>query len=282
MPSTNINIYNYTDYRAYLRDYFKEQKAKKRSFGHEYFTTRAGIKSSGFILHVMKGERNLTRPVMLGIARAMGLNAAQTAYFEDLVSFDQAKLQSDKEYYLDRLASKRKSVRWEALDDRQYEFYAAWYHSVIRELVTLVRDNCGPHALARLLMPPVTPKQVKESLALQEELGILKKKKGGRYLQARPFVSGGGPVRKTAVVKFQKEMLEHAKGAWDRSKADEATMHTATLCMSNALMKTIKQEIREFKEHLMEIVGKEKRSPERVFHLNINLFPVSKSVKRAP
>ncbi|MBN2035377.1 MAG: TIGR02147 family protein, partial [Chitinispirillaceae bacterium] len=239
-------------------------------------------KSSGFLLHVMKGQRNLTRPVALGIARAMGLTAAQTEYFEDLVSFGQAKLQSDKEYYLERIAAKRKGVKIEALDDRQYEFYSAWHHSVIRELVTLVRKNYNPALLAKLLVPAITPKQAKESLKLQEELGILKKRRSGRYCQAKPFVSGGGPVRNTAVIKFQKEMLEHAKGAWDRFKAEEATMHTETLCMSEELVERIRQEIREFKERLMEMVASEKRPPERVFHLNINLFPVTRSVRPHP
>jgi uncharacterized protein (TIGR02147 family) len=276
------DIYHYTDYRAFLRDYFTGQKAKKPSFGHELFASRAGIKSTGFILHVMKGQRNLTRPVALGIARAMGLTAAQTEYFEDLVSFGQAKLQSDREYYLERIAAKRKSVKSEALDDRQYEFYSAWHHSVIRELITILNRNSDPAMLARLLVPAITARQAKESLELQAELGILKKRRNGRYSQAKPFVSGGGPVRSIAVVKFQKEMLEHAKGAWDRFKAEEATMHTATLCMSGDLVDTIRQEIRNFKERLIELVGNEKKKPERVFHLNINLFPVTKSLRPHP
>jgi uncharacterized protein (TIGR02147 family) len=186
------DIYQYTDYRAFLRDYFNEQKAARPSFGHELFACRAGIKSSGFVLHVMKGERNLTRPVALGIARAMGLTQAQTAYFEDIVSFGQAKKQSDREYYLERIQAKRKSVKSSALDDKQYEFYSAWYHSVIRELMTLVKKSGDPASLAKLLVPPITSKQAKDSLKLQEELGILKKNRSGRYRQTQPFVSGGG------------------------------------------------------------------------------------------
>ena len=57
-------------------------------------------------VHVMKGQRNLTKPVALNIARAIGLDAARTEYFEDLVSFGQAKTQSDREYYFDGIAGK--------------------------------------------------------------------------------------------------------------------------------------------------------------------------------
>jgi uncharacterized protein (TIGR02147 family) len=272
------DIYRYTDYRAYLSDYFAERKAASSSFSHQYFAHKAGIKSSGFVLHVMKGERNLTRPVMLNIARAIGLNPAQTGYFEDVVSFAQARTQSDREYYFDRIAAKRKHIKATSLDDRQYKLYSEWYHSAIRELVTIIDKNDDPATLAKLLVPAITPKQAKNSLKLQEELGVLQKSKTG-YRQAQPFVSGGGPVRNTGLVKYQKEMLLHAAAAWDRFTTDETTMHTLTLCMSEDLLGKIRQEIRDFKDRLLEIVGSEEKKPERVFHLNVNLFPVSKTIK---
>jgi hypothetical protein len=63
------------------------------------------------VLHVIKGERNCTRTVLLKIARAVGLSAHQTAYFEDLVTSDQARTQSDKEFYLGRINEKRRNVK---------------------------------------------------------------------------------------------------------------------------------------------------------------------------
>jgi uncharacterized protein (TIGR02147 family) len=57
------------------------------------------------------------------------------------------------------------------------------------------------------------------------------------------------------------------------------TMHTVTLCMSEDTLPALREEIRSFKTRLLELVGAEKKPPERVFHLNINLFPVSKSTK---
>ncbi len=273
------DIYRYNDYRAFLRDYFTEQKTANPVFSHQYFAQKAGIRSSGFILHVMKGERNLTRPVMLKIARAIGLDTAQTEYFEDLVAFDQAKTQSDREFYLARIAAKRKSVKADPLDDRQYEFYSAWYHPVIRELVTIADDINDYEAISKCLVPPITLKQAKDSLKLLKEIGLITIDKNGRYKQSEQFVSGGGPVRNTALVRYQKDMLEQAKAAWDRFTTEEITMHTVTLCMSEDMFKTVREEVRAFKKRLLELVGSERRNPERVYHLNINLFPVTKKTK---
>lgn len=263
----------------FLRDYFKEQKAANPAFSHQFFARKANIKSSGFVLHLMKNERNVTKPVLLNIARAIGLDPAQTEYLEDLASFNQAKAQSDREFYFDRITAKRRHVKAKPLDDRQYEFYSAWYHPVIRELITLVPDNAEHTMLSKLLIPQATPMKVKKSLKLLTELGIIIRGKNGRYRQAEPFVAGGGAVRNTALVKYQKEMLEQAKAAWDRFNTGEMTMHTVTLCMSEDMINTVREEIRTFKNRLFELIGNEKKPSERVFHLNINLFPTTKSTK---
>jgi hypothetical protein len=50
--------------------------------------------------------------------------------------------------------------------------------------------------------------------------------------------------------------------------------------MSTDMAESVKKEIREFKNKLFEIVAKEQKKPERVFHLNLNLFPVTKKIER--
>lgn len=272
------DIYEYMDYRTYLSDYFSERKKANEHFSHQLFARRAGIKSSGFVLHVMKRERNLTKPVLLKISRAMGLNSEQTDYFEDLVSFDQAKTQSDKEHYFKRIASKRKDAKVKTLEDRQYQFYSEWYHSVIREMIPLTESIEDIKNLSKLLIPEITPAQFKKSLILQEELGLIRKKENGIYEQTESFIAAGGVVRNIALVNYQKEMLNEALQAWDRFKSTELMMNTVTLSMSMELVEPVKKEIREFKNRLFALVSDSAMRPERVFHMNINLFPVTKKI----
>lgn len=271
-------IYEYTDFRAYLNDYFAERKKNNPHFSHQLFAQKAGIKSTGFVLHVIKNERNLTKPVLLKISRAIGLNPTQTDYFEDLVSFDQAKNQSDKEYYYNRITSKRKNAMVKTLEDRQYEFYSQWFHSVIRELIPLAGKSADIKALSKLLIPAITPTQFKKSLNLLEELGLIRKCEDGSFEQTESFITAGGEVRNVALVNYQKVMLKETLQAWDRFKSTELMMNTVTISMSMETAETVKKEIRDFKTKLFEIVSKEKNKPERVFHINLNLFPLTKII----
>jgi uncharacterized protein (TIGR02147 family) len=275
------NIFEFSDYRAYLREYFRERKAASPSFSHQNFARKAQIRSSGFLLHVMKGERNLTKPVILKVARAIGLSAGETEYFEDLVSFDQAKNQTDKSFYFSKVSEKRQNARIKNIDDAQYEFFREWYHSAIRELITLILPNNDAARIAKTLVPPISPAQAKKSLKLLLQSGLVRKNKAGNFEQSEPFIAAGGPVRNVAIVNFQKAMLAIAAQAWDLFPEKEVHMHTMTLTMSDELVATIEKEILQFKKKVLSLVASEKNGPTRVHHLNLNFFPLSKKIKEA-
>jgi uncharacterized protein (TIGR02147 family) len=275
------DIYRYNDYRAFLRDYFAERKSANAGFSHENFTRRAQIKSKGFLLHVMKNERNLTKPVLLKVARAMGLTPAETDYFEDLVSFDQAKSNSDKNFYFSKIASRRSDVNCKNLDDMQYKFFASWHHSAVRELITLISPNTDPATIAKLLVPPASASQIKESLKLMLSMGLVKKDSRGNYVQSEPFISAGGLVRNIAIMNFQKTMLVLASQAWDYFPEKEVNMNTLTFTMSDDLVGVINNEIASFKKKLLALVANDVKKATRVLHMNISFFPVSRRIKEA-
>jgi uncharacterized protein (TIGR02147 family) len=114
------DVFEYVGYREFLRDYYREKKAASKGFSFQNFARKAKIGSSGFLLHVMKGERNLSGPVLLNVAQAMGLDKAQTECFGNLVAFDQARTQAERNFHYDRIMAQRRTAR--ALKAEMKEF----------------------------------------------------------------------------------------------------------------------------------------------------------------
>ena len=54
------SIFDYTDYRKFLRDRFVETKAKEPTFTYRNLALRAGFKSAGFFTQVLQGKTNLS------------------------------------------------------------------------------------------------------------------------------------------------------------------------------------------------------------------------------
>jgi uncharacterized protein (TIGR02147 family) len=173
----------------------------------------------------------------------------------------------------------RKFFSVKKVEDNQYEFYSSWYHSVIRELITFADSNSDAKRLSKALVPEITTIQLKKSLKLLERLNLIKRNKDGLYVQTDQFLVGGGATRTDSIVNFQKEMLQNGLEAWNRFKEKEISMNTMTLCMSEELMPEVVKIIQNCKESIMSLVKAEQKPPERVYQININLFPVSKVQK---
>jgi uncharacterized protein (TIGR02147 family) len=272
-----IDIFSYFDYRTYLKDYFAESKKTCKAFSHQFFADKAGIKSTGFMLHVINGQRNLTVPVLLKVAKAINLDNPQTEYFETLVALNQAKNQSEKEYFLQKLLEKRRIAKTFRIEDRQIEFYSEWYHAAIRELVNVVGNNGDVSKMAKLLTPSVSPAKVRESLSLLLELGLIRETSDNHYEITHQYIEGDDPALRTAIIAFQRSMLTLAGKSWDNCPAGEVSAHTLTLALSEKLAEELKSDMEQFKKKSIEKILADKDTAQRVYQVNMNLFPLSKN-----
>jgi uncharacterized protein (TIGR02147 family) len=283
------DVFQYLDFRAYLRDYYQEKKASQKAFSHLSFARKAGIASSGFLLHVMKGERNLTRPVALKTANAMGLGKTEKEYFGWLVDYGQAKGPSEKNLAYEKIMSMRHTAKVRQLDDGQYAFYSASLHAVLRELAPLAPAGFPAARLAKLVVPPPSAAETSASLKLLQELGLLYRETDresavagpdGKFVQRDAFIGGtGAPVRKPAITRFQKALLELAGQAWDHFGENEIAMRTATLALSEAGAAAVKAELKACVERILELAQGDAAPADRIFHVNLNFFPATKSLK---
>ncbi len=272
-----VNIFEYQNYRLYLRDYYNDQKTTKRYFSYRYFSKRAGINASAFLYYVIEGKRNLTKKSIDKISAAIGHTKDENEYFENLVFFNQAKKISEKTMYYSRIVECRRPIDIKTIDKDRYEFYRRWYHSVIREIVTMVDFHDDFALLASRLTPAITGKEAQESIALLERLGFLERDEKGLYHQTDNVISVRPDATEAFVVeRFQCEMLDMALKAYDLVPRRDRMSASTTFSISNTTFDLFKMKTREFRKELLEIARLD-NEPERVYQFTFNLFPVSRS-----
>src|SRR5688500_3950309 len=86
----NIEIFKYTDYRSYLKDWYAAAKAEG-IMSFRIFSRLSNLKSPNILKLVMDGDRNLSQTTALRFATALGLNKAEKDYFLNLVNLSQSK-----------------------------------------------------------------------------------------------------------------------------------------------------------------------------------------------
>ena len=129
-----INLFEYLNYRDFLRDAYEERHASDWRFSHRYIADKAGFDSSMFN-KILQGKRNLTERMVSVFADIFCNDAREKSYFANMVAFNQAKTHSESRRFLEKLVAP-KECKVEDLAKDQFEYFDHWYHAVIRELVT--------------------------------------------------------------------------------------------------------------------------------------------------
>jgi uncharacterized protein (TIGR02147 family) len=274
-PLKTVDIYDFFDYREYLRAAYSRKKQEVKGFSHRIFSREAGIASPNYLLRVLKGTRSLGNGYVAKFCRALGLRRNEARYFTSLVGFNTENDIEKKEKYLRGLLALRYRRGIFRMDDKKLRFFGKWYYPVIRELAVVLDCRDDFNLLARNCVPRITSQQAKNAVGYLLKNGFLKKDAGGRYVRTEPVISSGDEVRSTVLRNYHRQTLAQSIDALDKVDLENRDISSLTLSVSRKTYFAIKKEIQEFRKHLL-VMAREDASPEMVCLAGFQLIPRSK------
>jgi uncharacterized protein (TIGR02147 family) len=267
-------VFDYLDYRAFLRDYYVTKKAT-RAFSFRAFSKRAGLGSPNYLKLVIDGKRNLTPEMAVRFAKAAALDIEAARYFSELVLFDQAKTTVERNHVYARITGFRRCREARPLEVAHAAYHSTWYLPAIRELASRADFQDNPHWIADTLCPSIAPADAAHALETLLKLGLLKRTEDGRIVQAEAVVSTGPEARDVNVANFHRMMMQRASDAIDSVPPSERDISSLTLCLGPDGLRRLKARIRSFRRELLELSTLE-GNPEQVVQVNFQLFPLSR------
>jgi len=264
-------IYEYTNYREFLRDWCTQERRGSDSFSFRNFSRAAGVASPSYLKMVMDGKRNISADTIPGFALALRLNADESRFFEVLVNFTQARTRSAKNLYYHRLLRNRKFRDANHLSQERYEYFSKWYYAAIREMVALPGFRDDPTWIAKRLSPGVTKAEADSALALLFRLNLIERNKDGRIVLSEASIATPDEVNSLAVENFHKEMIDRAADSLTHTKGKHRNISSLTVAMSKEKFARIKERIHEFRKEIRAMLG-DGDEPEEVYQINFQLF----------
>jgi len=269
------DLFNYLDYRKYLRDAFTNLKETRPAFSHRLFTRMAGFSSSNYMMLVMQGKRNLSGEGIQKVAKALKFKKGETEFFENLIRFNQATSDTEKNFYYTRISNNRRYAEARPLEKGQFEYYSKWYIPAIREMVLLKNFREDPQWIASKLKPQIAPREAESALKLLLDLNLLVRDETGKLVQKDGHITSGDEVRSLAVTNFQREMIERAAASIEATPADRREIGSITFAVSKEKLSEAKKLIREFRSKLSGFLA-EDSDADAVYQFNVQLFNLSK------
>ncbi len=274
------DIFDFTDYRKFLKCYYEERKASSPAFSYQFLASKAGFSNKGYVYNLIKGKRSLSKSNLFKMCEALDLNKQQTEYFEALVSFNQAEGFKEKNHYFEKLNQIRKKNiprnDMQMVAEEQYEYYSTWYHSTIRSIIDMYQFSDDYTWLARMVNPQISVKQAKHSVELLSRLGMIRKEADGIYRVTGKNITTGKDIMKLAVQSFHLQCNDLARNAILNLPKEERNATGLTMGISQSTYSRLCDEIFHFQNRIAEIVN-EDHDADRVYQLNFCMFPVSRS-----
>ena len=279
MSSEKPSIFDYMNYRTFLTDMLSFQKEANSAFSMRALAAKIQC-NPGFFNRILKGERNLMAAHVVELGKVFKFSKKEVRYFELLVAYNHAKRQTERDYNLEQLLQLKKTkVRQIAAD--QYKLYSHWYYLVIRELLAIMPRFTTLEAYARRiaksLEPQVSYGEVRDALDHLLHLGVVGRASDGSLAAADKFTASGSQVPQVIVNRFLLEFADLARRAVDGIPKKERRLSTLTFSTSADGFEKISTRIDEFRQELLSMIAIDAGPLDRVCHLNLQLFPVTRS-----
>jgi uncharacterized protein (TIGR02147 family) len=272
------SIYEYLDYRQYLKDYYEDRKRSDHRFSYRIWADGAGFKAKDFILRVMQGGSRLSEDSADALAKAMGFSKSEAHYFKEMVRYNQAKTFAEREACYSRLHREhirlkpRSAVRVMPYD--HFEFYSEWYHAAIRSIISSYGFKGDYEWLARSVYPAISVSKARKSIALLEKLGLIQKDTAGIYAITHNDIDTGDEVKRGALLRFYSAGMELMKNAMEKLPLDKRNISGVTVGISAPTYQKIIDKVKKCRQEIVSL-AREDTAADRVYQVNFHLFPLS-------
>jgi len=283
MRKGDPDVYEYVNYRKYLRRWFKIRNGRPSQRG---FAMGVGC-SPSLVAGVVKGTRNLNGDYLDAFGARLRLGAERRRYFNLLVALNQARSKADEEAAWHRIATTRRFRKAHRVLGDRFALMAEWYHGVILELSRCRGFRPDPQWIARALQPRITPAQARAALERLVSVGLLRERDGALTPTDEMLVIADGSdperaealaaeqVQQLALHKLHRWFIQRAPAAMEEFTPSERMLNGGTLAVSEELLPELFEDIAAFQKRLLEKALTGQGEPTRVYQLNIQFFPLS-------
>jgi uncharacterized protein (TIGR02147 family) len=275
----NIDIYQFDDFRLYLKHRFETMQQKDDSITHRSFAAMAGFTNPGFLNDVIKGRRKLSKAAAEKLIPVFSMPPAEADFFKLLIRYGQTKNNRHKQEIYHAIVSRRNRSSFSRVNTASIRYYQDYRYPLIRNALMAIECNGNFEEFSRRINPPVQSGVAKKIVQDLCDWGLVKKDKNGRYLVTDTFIEPA-PNLKEQLRQINREWILHGIDALMNLPAQKRHVSSRLLSVSTETAKQITGKIEKLRDEIWQMVKEDKERPSCVMQLNIQYFPRTSAGKQ--
>ena len=279
---------DYMNYREFLAAFYqfkrKASKGSLRAYNYAVFSAAANIKSPNYLKMIIEGKRNLSDDMIGKFGKALGLNKEQTEEFRLLVQFTQATDPADRNMYLKKMSEHRVAGKLKSgeIDRKSFEKVPNWVAWIIYAMVDQEGVAFDTASLKGLLRGKASDDEIENALNTLITSGDLQRDEAtGTIKKARSLTESPEDIPVALVRKLQSQLMYLGLESIYQDQPTDREFGTLTMSLTKSEFEEIKFKLRQMRKGLNKdnSIARMKSKGERVYQLNIQLFPVTNAVE---
>ncbi|MFL5814225.1 MAG: TIGR02147 family protein [Bdellovibrionia bacterium] len=268
-------VYEYSDFRLYLREVYKIRKSSSRHWTYDTWAKKLGLKSSSTLIMILQGSRNPGPKLAQALASSLELKPNEAHYFQDLISLEKAKKNPHLHVVLLERLRKQNPVRsFRMIDRDSFSAISNWYCYAIREMVDLKDFREDPEWIQARLHFKVSKKEITDAIESLLRLGLLERDENGFLKYAPGAVSTGNDLHNEGLKRFHEQTLENAKQALRLIDPKDREISGVTFTLNREDIPKAKEILRRAHHEILNIAAKS--NADGLFQLETVLFPLAR------
>lgn len=259
-------------YKQYLEREFQTRLRRNPGYSLRAFARDIGMQPSK-LSEVLRGLRGLSAKSGKRIAKSMKLSDAESAVFLNLIELHQTRNRAAQRQAEENLKKLSALDGYGELSLERFRIISDWHHFAILELTELDEFESEPAWIAGRL--GLSTRIVTEAVARLLDFGLLERDDTDRLRQTHANLATPSGVPSREIREHHSQILMKADAALQEVALSERDFSTMTLAFNSRQMEEIRQEIREFRRRLGQII-QERSEKDRVYALSLQFFPLDK------
>jgi uncharacterized protein (TIGR02147 family) len=281
------DLSEYMDYRLFLADFYHAKKNQTRfsirPYSYAIFSAAADIKSPNYLKMIIEGKRNLSNDMIMKFAKACALNKAQSDEFKFLILFNQAEDPADRNYALKLLSEYRveQKLKLGEFDRKVFEKVPNWIGWIIFAMVDQAGVKFKIPQLKDLLRGKASETEINHALEALLKSGELVREEATGEIKKGKSSEAPEEIPSELVRKLQMQLMYLGLESLYQDAPAEREFGSLTLAMTEKEFEELKFKLRQLRKslHKDNSIARMSAKGERVYQLNLQLFPVSNRSK---
>ncbi len=269
MVSAPPNIFAFTDYRQFLKDWLSH-KQKSSQFSLRGFSKRAGFKSHNILQMVIRGDRGISLRSVPKYVKALGLSRDEGEYFEQLVLLDST---ARSKQVLRQVEARQKATNGRSpVHKRQLALFRQWLTPIICEMTRLREFQEDPNWISNRLGRRISPDEVASLLSQLETSGLLQRR-NGRLRPGDKSLDTGDGIANTDLFAYHETALSKADDALWEVAPERRSFQVITMALSTPASQELTKLIENFEAEVFRLAALPGPKTD-VFQVGLQAFPV--------